>query len=210
MLIELSLRRFLEETSAGTPVPGGGSVAALCGALGAALAAMVANLTVHKKGYEQHSRRMAALATAALNHREMLISCMDQDAAAYREVIQAMQLPKDNDVQKDRRKQAVQQALKSAAAVPLQTAREGMALLGILGEVIENGNRNAVSDGAAGVLAVRAAVQAALYNVKINLLSITDKAFVNKTARAAEHLALELEKEEQRILAMVARILEPA
>lgn len=203
MLIDLTVRQFLEETSAGNAVPGGGSIAALCGALGAALAAMVAHLTIGKKGYEESSDRMRVLAETALRHREGLMACVDQDAQAYREVMKAMKLPRNTEDEKAARNLAIQNALKIAAAVPLQVAREAMTVMAIIAQVIEKGNRNALSDGLAGVLVIRAAVRAALYNVRINLQSISDPIFVTEARTAVNGMEAEIEEEEKRILAMV-------
>ncbi len=206
-LLDLTLREFLESAAAGTAVPGGGSIAALCGALGAALAAMAARLTIDKKGYEEHRQAMKELAEKAIHYRDRLAAFMDQDAAAYQEVMNALKLPRQTDAEKAFREQTRQKALKTAAGIPLEVARDGMALLEIFTEVIGNGNRNAVSDGAAGALAVRAGILAALYNVKINLTSISDSAFVTETRREVMHMEISVEKQAQQLLVLTEKVM---
>ncbi|MFZ5572376.1 MAG: cyclodeaminase/cyclohydrolase family protein [Thermodesulfobacteriota bacterium] len=207
-LIQLTLREFLDNTAEGTPVPGGGSIAALCGAMAAALAAMVARLTLNKKGYEEHGPAMRELAREAIQLRDRLADYMDRDAAAYQEVISALKLPRQTPAEQEVRRQTLQRALEKAADVPLQVARSGVTLLGLFESVIRHGNRNAVSDAAAGVLAARAGILAALYNVRINLNSLPDSPAASDIRREIRQLEQTAATETGRLLTLAETVME--
>jgi formiminotetrahydrofolate cyclodeaminase len=180
LLSELSVREFLERTASGSPVPGGGSVAALSAALAASLSEMVANLTIGKKGFEAVEGEMGEIAGEALRYRERLTRDIDRDSEAYNGVLAAFRLPRNTEEEKQERKEAIQAALRNAALVPLEVAGDAFQIMELAGKVVRKGNRNAVTDGAVAVMMARTAVLSALYNVKINLGSITDEAFVKK------------------------------
>ena len=188
MLINDSITEYLAKAAAGTAVPGGGSVAALNGALAAGLTEMVANLTVGKKGYEAVEEDMKALADKASQLRNKLTAAIDQDADAYTEVMAAYKLPKTTDEETSLRKQKIQDAIKHAALVPLEVARDALAVIDLAGRAIRKGNKNAASDGAVAAMNARTAALAAIYNVKINLSSIKDDDLVKKLAQEAEEL----------------------
>ncbi len=203
MLAALSIKEYLAKTASGDPLPGGGSSAALNAALGAALTEMVANLTIGRKGFEAVDADMRSAAQKAAALRVKLTLDIDRDSDAYTRVLAAFKLPKKTESQRADRAKAVQDAFKQAALVPLGVARDGLAVMEIGRAVIAKGNPNAASDGAAGVLAARMAVRAAVYNVRINLISIRDETFAAELRRDAARLDAEAESKEKEILALL-------
>ena len=203
MIKDKSLQVFLDELASSAPTPGGGSGAAVMGAMGAALVSMVCNLTVGKKGYEAVEEDMKALADKASQLRNKLTAAIDQDADAYTEVMAAYKLPKTTDEETSLRKQKIQDAIKHAALVPLEVARDALAVIDLAGRAIRKGNKNAASDGAVAAMNARTAALAAIYNVRINLSSIKDDAFVEKLAQEAEELQTQVVKRENEALSHV-------
>ena len=203
MLDTLKITKFLEKIAAGTAVPGGGSVAALNAALAASLTEMVANLTVGKKGYEAAEKDMRQIAARASEFRKKLAKDIDNDAAAYNEVLKAFKMTKNTEKDIDRRTKAIQVGFKNAALVPLGVARDALNIMELIGKVVRKGNKNAAIDGAVGALAARAAVMGALYNVKTNLNFIDDHKFVKEMAQEVETLERQAEKKEKEVLSHV-------
>jgi len=201
VLADLKVKQFLEETASNSPVPGGGSVAALSGALAAGLAEMVAGLTVGRKGFESVEPKMKSIREKARAFRTKLVEDIQSDSDAYNQVMAAYKLPKQTEAEKMERSKAIQAGLRQAAQVPLQVARHSLQILGLAETVITQGNPNAVTDGAVGAMLARTAGLAALYNVKINLSSIKDKEFVEETAQEVNHLEAEILHRERQILA---------
>lgn len=188
-LVSSTVERFVDEVSSSSPAPGGGSVAALAGGLGAALAAMVANLTVGKKGYESAWESSSALAERAQRIKAALMAAVDDDTRAFDEVLAAMRLPKASDAEKSAREAAIAAAYERATAVPLATARLCLDAIELAKEAAVTGNRNSASDAGVGALLARAGLEAAILNVRINLPSVRAGAF--KTATLAEIDALQ-------------------
>lgn len=188
MLTDLTVREFLEKTASASPFPGGGSVSALGAALGAALTEMVANLTIGKKGCESAVDEMRTIRARAAELRKKLTENIDRDSASYEEVMKAFGLPKDTEEQKVRRTEAVQNALKNAALVPLDVAESGLEVMDLAEKAVCIGNKNAVTDGRVGMLMLRSAVLGALCNVKINLESIQDRDFCKKLSGRVKEL----------------------
>ena len=203
MLTDQKITDFLQNTASGTPVPGGGSVSALSGALGAGLTEMVANLTVGKKGYESVENEMKEIAETVENLREKLATEVDRDSNAYNEVLAAFKLPKSTDEEKEKRTRAIQDAMKKAARVPLGVAYDALQVMDLAERVIKNGNVNAASDGAVGTMMARTAVLGALFNVKINLASVKDPAFVEEMMREVNKLESRVHEREKEILSQV-------
>ena len=203
MLADLKTTDFINQTAAGTPVPGGGSVSALSAALAAALTEMVANLTAGKKGYEAVEKEMQEVAAAVKELRQKLISEIDNDSNAYNDVLAAFKLPKTTEQENERRRQAIQDAMKNAARVPLGVAFDALQVMDLAETVITSGNRNAVTDGAVGVMLGRTAALGALYNVKINLASVKDEAFVEEMMREVNKLQSRVQEREKEILSYV-------
>ncbi|CAB1060822.1 Formiminotetrahydrofolate cyclodeaminase (EC [Olavius sp. associated proteobacterium Delta 1] len=203
MLTNQKITDFLQKTAAGTAVPGGGSVSALSAALGAGLTEMVANLTIAKKGYAAVENEMKEIAETGQNLREKLVSEVDKDSNAYKDVLAAFKLPKNTDEEKAQRIEAIQDAMKNAARVPLAVANDALQIMELAEKVIRNGNRNAVSDGAVGVMMARTAVLGALFNVKINLASIKDEVFVEDMMQQVNKLESRVHEREKEILSHV-------
>ena len=166
---------FLDGLASAEPTPGGGTAAALTGAAGAALVAMVARLTAGKKGFEPLEGRMREIEQAAEDAREAFARLADRDAEAFDQVMRAFRMPKETDQQKAARHEAIQRGLTGAAQVPLETARAAVGLMEAAREVTAQGNPSAASDGAAAAELLAAACRAAVRNVQINAASITDE-----------------------------------
>ena len=187
MLADLTVKDFLDKVACSDPVPGGGSIAALNGALASSLSTMVARLTVGKKGYEVSEEVMQHAQTITLRLLDEFMALIDKDSAAYNEVFACFKLPKTTDEEKAARSAAIQKATKQAALVPLEVA-----------DVARLGNRNAVTDACVAMMSARTAVLGALLNVRINLGSLKDRDFVlqlQTEADAIEQTACQREKE---------------
>jgi glutamate formiminotransferase/formiminotetrahydrofolate cyclodeaminase len=167
---------FLEATAAGSATPGGGAVAALAGALSAALAGMVARLSIGKKKYASVEAQMKDIAARADALRDKLTASIDEDSAAFTEVMSAFKLPKETPVEIAARNEQIQTATQHATIVPLHTARLCLEALGLIHFVAANGNLNAMSDAASAAFMARAAIDAAGMNVRINAATLEDKA----------------------------------
>jgi formiminotetrahydrofolate cyclodeaminase len=203
VLADLSLTDYLARTASGDPLPGGGSSAALNAALAAALTEMVARLTIGRKNFEAVDSEMRAVADQAAALRQKLTRDIDRDSDAYTQVLKAYRLPKSTAPEKAARALAIQDAFRQAALVPLGVARDALQAMTLGRQVIARGNPNAASDGAAGVLAARAAVRTAAYNVKINLGSIQDEAFTAGLRAEADRLEAEADAREREILQLM-------
>lgn len=203
MLADKNLKEFLKETASNSPVPGGGSVAALSAGLAAALTAMVANLTIGKKGYEELEEEMTVIAKEAEKYKDLFIEYIDKDSDAFNQVMDAFKLPKETEEEKEIRKNKIQEALKNAALVPLEVARAASKIMDIIEKVVVKGNKNAVTDGAVAAMMARTATLSALYNVKINLGSIKDAEFVEKTQKEVRQIEEDVVRLEKEILGKV-------
>ena len=188
MLVDLKVTDFLNKVAGSDPVPGGGSVAALNGAIASALAAMVAGLTSGKKGSEDPGEIMKHIQTLALTQKTGFVVDIDRDSEAYNKVFDCFKLPKSTDEEKKIRSAAIQEATKFAALVPMQVARNAYELMGIIADVAKMGNRNAVTDACVAMISARSAVLAALMNVRINLGSLKDRTFVEQLQSEADEL----------------------
>jgi methenyltetrahydrofolate cyclohydrolase len=203
MLIEMKLNAFLDRTASSDPVPGGGSISALAAASAAGLVEMVANLTASGKGSDAIKTEMKEISKKAAAFRVKLSEGIDRDSKAYNQVISSYKMPKNNEAEATTRTRAIQAALKHAAEVPLQVASETLKLMTLAEIVLKKGNPNAVTDVLVAVMMARTATLGALFNVKINLRSITDSSYVSKLSaqvRETEVTALEKEKD---LLALV-------
>lgn len=203
MLADLKVTEFLQETASNSPVPGGGSVAALSAALAAGLAEMVAGLTVGRKGFETVEPEMKSILEKAGVLRTKLIHDIQRDSDAYNQVMAAYKLPKTTEEEKAQRSRSIREGLKQAALVPLEVAQNALEILSFAQTAVTRGNPNAVTDGAVGAMLARTAGLGALYNVKINLSSIKDEEFVEKTASEVNRLEAQIIDKEKQILAGV-------
>lgn len=198
MLKNKTVVQFAEALASSDPVPGGGSVAALCSSIACSLASMVARLTAGKKGYEEHDSKSREIIEKFDALSTEFLDLMQEDAAAFDRVMAAFGLPKASDEEKKHRTASIQDALKGAAEVPLRVAEKSAELFDTLEYLVKNGNKNAGSDALVGTMMARTAVLGAIFNVRINLDSIKDEAFVadmSKKAAALEKTAHERERE---------------
>lgn len=205
-LQDLAVKEFIDKVTGNDPVPGGGSVSALNGSLAASLAAMVANLTVGRKKYAEVNDEMEGLSARLTGLSAQLLNDVDRDAEAYDRVFAAFKLPKETDEEKALRTEAVQRETKYAAQVPMEVARTAHAMLPLIDTVARKGNSNAVTDACVAMMCARTAVLGALLNVRINLTSITDEAFVKEMSAEAERLERETLAAEQQVLEYVKTV----
>lgn len=190
-LVSLTNRQFVDEVSTDSAAPGGGSVAALCAAQAAALVAMVANLTVGKKGYEGAQERVKAIAEEAQELKDALLAAIDADTEAFDRVMVAFGLPKASDEQREVRDRAVAEATRGATRVPLAVLERAVRVLDLAAEIGEIGNANSLSDAGVAVLCAGTGAEGAYYNVLINLAALDpggDQDFVSTTRRQAVEL----------------------
>jgi len=187
-LRDMKLCEFADELSTDSPAPGGGSVAALAGAMSASLASMVANLTYGRKGYEQVKEEMKQVGLSAQPLKDELLDAIDKDADAFNEVMAKSALPKKTEEEKRIREDAVQEATKKATLVPLSVMQKSLEALKLARAAAEKGNVNSISDAGVSASIGYAAAESAYFNVMINLGSIRDDKFVEETRREAEGL----------------------
>jgi glutamate formiminotransferase/formiminotetrahydrofolate cyclodeaminase len=176
-LAKMNLREFCNETLSDSPAPGGGSVAALMGALGASLGGMVANLSAGKRGWDDKLEYFSNWALKAQQLKDELLSLVDEDTGAFNKVMDAFALPKESAEEKAARAAAIQQATKYAADVPLKVMETASKSYELLAEMAEKGNPASVSDVGVGALATRACIEGAALNVRINLVQLKDEKF---------------------------------
>ena len=183
-----SMAGFLDDLAAPAPTPGGGSVAALSGAIGGSLLSMVAGLTIGKKGYESVSDRMVEIKAVLGPMRGRFSDAVQKDAGAFDAVMAAFKLPKGTDAEKDVRTRAVQEATRGACEVPLGVMRLAAAALGLCAEVAEKGNRNSITDAGVAGHALYTALRGAHLNVLVNLGSLKDQAYVSSVREESSRL----------------------
>ncbi len=179
-LVSMKVTEFVDEVSRDTPAPGGGSIAALAGALGSALVSMVANLSIGKGEFDSRYDELCQLAEKAQTAKDALVRAVDEDTEAFNEVIAGMRMAKDTPEQLALRSKAIQAGYKLASEVPLQTAQLCRQVLDLCQAAVNVGNSAVMSDAGVGALMAYAGVQGAVHNVRINLSSIKDEAFVSK------------------------------
>lgn len=195
---DMTLEAFCALTESNAPAPGGGSIAALAGALAAALSGMVANLTMGREKYADVEDEMKVMEASAKQLSEDLLDAILKDTESFNLYMDALKLPKGTEQEKAARSAAMQEGLKAAALVPLETAKMAYEIIDYAELAIKKGNQNAVTDGKTGLMLARTAVLAAGYNVKINLESIKDEEFVAKLSAelaTIEENAIRREKE---------------
>jgi glutamate formiminotransferase/formiminotetrahydrofolate cyclodeaminase len=182
-LMSLPVSRFVDEVSSNTPVPGGGSAAALAGSLGAALAAMVGNLTV---GRSEHDHELSEMSERAQATKKALADLVDEDARAFNRVMEAMRLPRTSEGERHARVRALQEAYRRAAEVPLEAVRLSLTVLELANIAALKGRKDAASDAGTAALLARAAVEGAALNVMINLQTLEDESFVRDCRSEAD------------------------
>jgi glutamate formiminotransferase/formiminotetrahydrofolate cyclodeaminase len=202
-LASMKVNGFLSELASSSPAPGGGSVAALAGSLGAALSSMVCNLTVGKEKYADVQKEIKDALKKSEQLRKDLIKLIDEDTEAFNGVMKAFKMPKDTEEQKKERSKAIQEGYKTAAKVPLETAKTCEKILDVALVIAEKGNLNSITDAAVSALMAQAGVESAILNVKINLGSIKDKVFVKKVSFELDELQKNTVKKTEQIMKVV-------
>jgi glutamate formiminotransferase/formiminotetrahydrofolate cyclodeaminase len=206
-LVDMTLRGFVDELSMDSPAPGGGSVAALCGALSAGLSAMVANLTVGKKGYEAVCGEMTSMAVEAQALKDFLLEAVDRDTKAFNKVMEAFRLPKTTPEQAEEKDKAIEVANKEATLVPLEVLEKAVDAVSLARIAAAKGNRNSLSDAGVAGLAAQTAGEGAYDNVLINLGGIKDTSFAAQVRRRAAASRKTLDKEGRAVREIVAKAL---
>lgn len=207
-LVDMTCRKFAETTASEAPAPGGGSVAAYMGALGAALGTMVANLSAHKPGWDDRWREFSDWAERGQALMERLLSLVDEDTEAFNRIMAVFAMPKGTEAEKAARAEALEQATLYATQVPLKTAETAGEAFPLLLEMARNGNPASASDAGVGALAARAAVRGALLNVKINAASLKDRAEADRLVARGREIAAEAERAEAEIIETVEAIID--
>jgi glutamate formiminotransferase/formiminotetrahydrofolate cyclodeaminase len=182
-LVNMKVVEFVDEVSRDTPAPGGGSIAALAGAIGSALASMVVNLSVGKSEYDDQYQGLCELAERAQDIKDLLVRAVDEDTEAFNGVIAGIRMPRDTEEQLEARAAAIEAGYKAAAKVPLQTAKLCREVLDLCEHAADIGNEAVMSDAGVGALMARAGVQGAIHNVRINLPHTHDAEFIEAMQR---------------------------
>ena len=198
----MTIKEFTKIIASDSPIPGGGSIAALCGALSAALAEMVANLTVTKKKYADSKEEMTDIISKASQLRDKLLNYIEEDSLAYNKVMEAYKLPKETEKEKAYRRDRIQEGLKVAASVPLKVAETSFEIFPLAEAVVLRGNVSSVTDALVGAMMARTGVLSAVLNIRINLDSIKDDEFVKALKEKADILEEKTNRFEKEILAL--------
>lgn len=202
-LIAKDLRAFADEAASESPAPGGGSISAYVAALGAALATMVANLSSHKRGWDDRWEEFSAAAEEGQQLKDALLRAVDEDTDAFNAIMTAFGLPKGTPEEKTHRKAAIEAATRKATEVPAQVMRLAAGMFPLVRQMVEQGNPNSVTDAGVGALCARAAVHGAYLNVKINASGLENRAFAEQVLEEGAALVALADREEREIIALV-------
>jgi glutamate formiminotransferase/formiminotetrahydrofolate cyclodeaminase len=199
-LVNMSLSEFANETASESPAPGGGSVSAYLGALGASLGTMVANLSSHKRGWDDRWEEYSGWAERGMQIQKRLLSLVDEDTEAFNRILEAFSLPKKTEAEKKAREEAVEAATRHAILVPFTVMETAFSAFDLVTEMVNKGNPSSVTDAAVGALAIRASIRGAYMNVRINSRDLKDKNFVSDILEKSRKLDLESERKEEEIV----------
>ncbi|MFK8100899.1 MAG: glutamate formimidoyltransferase [Saprospiraceae bacterium] len=202
-LLNMDLRAFANETASESPAPGGGSIAAYVGALGVSLATMVANLSSHKRGWDERWEEFSEWAQKGQENKDALLKLVDEDTHSFNAIMEASRLPKTTPAEAELRHQAIQDATRYAIEVPFTVMKLSLASFEIIQEMAQIGNPNSVTDAGVGALCARTAVHGAFLNVKINSADLEDKKYVTKMLREGKKMISKANKLEKEILKIV-------
>ena len=202
-LVDMSVRGFADETASESPAPGGGSVSAYVGALGVSLGTMVANLSSHKRGWDERWEEFSKWAEQGQAIKDELLFLVDEDTRSFNRIMEAFGLPKKTDEEKAARKQAIEDATKYAIQVPFRVMQKSLESMSVMEQMVEKGNPNSVTDAGVGALCARTAVIGAFMNVKINAEGLEDKAFFDKLYLEGKEIEAAAIKKEAEIINMV-------
>lgn len=207
-LIDFTVAGFAHETASESPAPGGGSVSAYLGALGASLATMVANLSSHKRGWDDRWKFFSDWAEKGQKLKDQLLFMVDEDTNAFNRIMDAFGLPKKSEADKQARKEAIEAASKYAIEVPLKVMELSLLSMELIEAMAEMGNPNSVSDAGVGAICARAAVNGAFLNVKINAAGIDDRSFADQMVQKGAQVMQQATEAERRILEKVEAIIQ--
>ena len=199
-LIKMQLDAFANETASESAAPGGGSISAYVASLGASLGTMVANLSSHKKGWDDQWETFSVWAEQGQHLKDELLKLVDEDTNAFNKIMSAFSLPKNTDEEKAQRTLAIQEATKYATEIPLLTMKKGFACFPLIKEMVKIGNPNSVTDAAVGALCIRTAIYGAYLNVKINASGLKDKVLSAQFIDEANDILEKAKAEETEIL----------
>ena len=202
-LINLNLKSFMDETASESPAPGGGSISSYMGALGVALGTMVANLSSHKRGWDDKWEFFSDWAEKGKEIQNHLLDLVDEDTEAFNKILEAFGLPKKSDEEKSARSVAVQEATKNAIMVPFRVMETAFSGFELIRQMVEKGNPNSITDAGVGALALRSCIKGAFLNVKINASGLTDKSFASDIVTKARFIESKAIEEEQSIMMLV-------
>jgi glutamate formiminotransferase / formiminotetrahydrofolate cyclodeaminase len=202
-LIDMNLKAFMNETASESPAPGGGSISAYMGALGAALGTMVANLSSHKRGWDDKWEIFSEWAEKGKEIQNCLLDLVDEDTKAFNKILEAFKLPKRSDEEKAIRSLAVQEATKNATMIPFKVMEKAYSGFELIRQMVEKGNPNSITDAGVGALALRSCIRGAFLNVKINASGLTDRAFAADIISKAAIIESKAVEEEFSILKLV-------
>jgi len=202
-LIDMNLCAFAEETASESPAPGGGSISAYVGCLGASLGTMVANLSSHKRGWDDRWEEFSDWAEKGQKIKDDLLYLVDEDTNAFNKIMEAFGLPKGTDEEKAQRKKAIDDATKYAIEIPFRVMQKAYEAMPLIKAMAQNGNPNSVSDAGVGALCIRTAVYGAYLNVQINSAGLNDKSFVDDIFSKAQNIFNNTIKEEAEIVEIV-------
>ncbi len=205
-LVDMTCTGFANETASESPAPGGGSISAYCGALGAALGTMVANLSAHKPGWDDRWEFFSDWAVKGQQIKDTLLHLVDEDTESFNKIMAAFGLPKSTEAEKAARKQAIQDATIYAAQVPYKTMQAAYSAYEVVEAMVKDGNPNSITDAGVGALCIRTAVYGAYLNVMINAASITDETVAGELKANAKSLLEKSEAKEKELLAQVESI----
>lgn len=202
-LAKMTITDFANETSSESPAPGGGSIAAYCGVLGSALATMVANLSAHKRGWDDRWEFFSKWGEKGIGYQNQLLDLVDRDTHAFNEIMKAYSLPKENTKQLAKRNEEIQKATKNAINVPFEIMKTSFNSIEVIMKMAEEGKPNSISDVGVAMHCARAAIMGAFLNVKINCKDLEDKNYVKKTLKSAKIIIDKTNLLEARILKIV-------
>ncbi|HEY4320617.1 MAG TPA: glutamate formimidoyltransferase [Gemmatimonadales bacterium] len=202
-LVAMTLTNFAYETASESPAPGGGSIAAYAGALGAALGTMVANLSSHRRGWDARWQEFSDWAEQGQGYTRTLLALVDEDTAAFEQVMACFGMPKTTEDEKTARRNAIEAATKGATEVPLRVMETALASMAVIRAMAEVGQESSASDAGVGALCARAAVRGAFLNVQINAKQLKDRAFAEDVAARGAMMVAEAERLEAETLALV-------
>jgi glutamate formiminotransferase/formiminotetrahydrofolate cyclodeaminase len=203
-LINMKLNEFADETASESPAPGGGSISAYAGVLGVSLGTMVANLSSHKRGWDDRWEEFSNWAEKGMEYQKTLLQLVDEDTASFNKIMDAFGMPKGTEEEVAIRNKAIQVATKYATEVPFKVMEVSFKSMEVMKAMAEFGNPNSVTDAGVGALCARTAVRGALLNVKINASGLDDKKFANEILAKGDEIADKAKTLEDEIMEVVA------